>query len=60
MSLSDAQKKATRKYNNKTYRDFRTPIRKELFDEINNWCKNRGISRAEFIRRAWTVIKKGE
>lgn len=60
MPISDAQKRARKKYNDKTYKDFRAPIRKEIFEEIHRWCEENGKSHADFIRMAWEIIKGGK
>jgi len=47
MATSTAVK---RKYNEKTYTDWRTPLRNEIFSKIEDLRAQSGLSRAEFLK----------
>lgn len=49
-----------RRYNDKTYTQFRAALRNEDYAEIDCYCKNKGWSKAEFLKRAFEKIKEGE
>ncbi len=39
-------------YRKENYKYFSTVIKPEIKDRIDNYCKEAGISKAEFLRRA--------
>ena len=46
------------RYIDKTYTSFSVRLRNETFDEIDAWLKERGISRASFIKTAFDIMQK--
>lgn len=46
-----------RRYNSKTYTQFRADLRNEDYAEINEYIQSRGWSKAEFIRKAYEMTK---
>ena len=60
------QRVANRKYEekNKNKRkqmsgNFQTMIPRDLFDEINAFLKERNMTKVDFIRRAYEIMKSG-
>lgn len=60
-----ASRVARRKYEekNKKWRkeknaNFQTMIPRELFEEINAFLTEKGITKVEFIRKAYEIMKK--
>lgn len=49
-----------RRYNDKTYTQFRAALRKEDYAEIDAFCQSKGWSKAEFVKRAYNMLKKDE
>lgn len=49
-----------RRYNDKTYTQFRADLRNEVYAEIDDYCKSKGLSKAEFLKRAFEKIKERE
>lgn len=47
-----------RRYNEKTYTQFRADLRNEEYAEIDAYCKSRGWSKSEFIKRAYEALKQ--
>ena len=45
------------RYIDKTYTSFSVRLRNETFAEIDAWLKERGISRATFIKIAFDMIQ---
>ena len=45
------------RYIDKTYTSFSVRLRNETFAEIDAWLKERGISRATFIKIAFDLIQ---
>ena len=45
------------RYIDKTYTSFSVRLRNETFAEIDAWLKDRGISRATFIKIAFDMIQ---
>ena len=41
-----------RRYNEKSYKNFRAAIKPDLYDRIDEYLKDEGISRPEFLLRA--------
>jgi len=39
-------------YAKQHYKQFKTDVKPEIKDRIDNYCKETGISKAEFLRRA--------
>ena len=54
---SKAQTRASYKYNKKTYKQFNVQIKPELWQEIMDYCKDNGISRAEFLKQSLEQLK---
>ena len=48
------------RYLDKTYTQFNVRLRNEDFDEITAFLEEKGWSRAEFIRKAYEIIKAEE
>ena len=46
-----------RRYNEKTYTQFRADLRNEDYAEINEFCKKKGWSKADFIKAAYELLK---
>lgn len=46
------------RYIDKTYTSFSVRLRNETFAEIDAWLKDRGMSRATFIRNAFDIMQK--
>lgn len=46
-----------RRYNDKTYTRFYADLRNETFAEIDTWLKERGMSRATFIKSAFDIMQ---
>ncbi len=40
------------RYNKKAYRAFNVQIKPELFEKIDNYCKENGLSRSQFLELA--------
>ena len=45
------------RYIDKTYTSFSVRLRNETFTEIDAWLKDRGISRAKFIKIAFGIMQ---
>lgn len=45
------------RYIDKTYTPFSVRLRNETFAEIDAWLKERGISRATFIKTAYDMMQ---
>lgn len=45
------------RYIDKTYTSFSVRLRNETFAEIDAWLKERGMSRATFIRNAFDIMQ---
>ena len=45
------------RYINKTYTSFNVHLRNETFAEIDAWLKERGMSRATFIKTAFDMMQ---
>ena len=45
------------RYIDKTYTSFSVRLRNETFAEIDAWLKERGISRATFIKSAFDMMQ---
>ena len=45
------------RYIDKTYTSFSVRLRNETFAEIDAWLKERGISRAKFIKSAFELMQ---
>jgi hypothetical protein len=46
-----------RRYNDKTYTQFRAPMRNEDYAEIDAFIRSKGWSKAEFIKAAYAALK---
>ena len=46
-----------RRYNEKNYKNFRAAIKPNLYDQIDEYLKQEGISRPEFLLRAIENMK---
>lgn len=49
-----------RRYNSKTYTQFRADLHNEDYAEIDAYCKARGWSKADFIKHAYAEMTKDE
>jgi metal-responsive CopG/Arc/MetJ family transcriptional regulator len=49
------------RYNSKTYKQFNVQIKPELFEQIDNYCKEHELSRSQFLQQAINALtnKKG-
>lgn len=45
------------RYNSKTYKQFNVQIKPELFEQINSYCEQNGISRSQFLQLAIDTLK---
>lgn len=45
------------RYIDKTYTSFSVRLRNETFYEIDAWLKDRGMSRATFIKTAYDIMQ---
>lgn len=45
------------RYIDKNYTSFSVRLRNETFAEIDAWLKDRGMSRAKFIRTAFDIMQ---
>lgn len=48
------------KYNQKTYKAFNVQLRPELFNRIDQYCKEQSISRAQFLARAIDMLSPAQ
>ncbi len=64
--MSDTKRRTTtstavkRRYNDKTYTQFRAPMRNEEYAEIDAFIQSKGWSKAEFIREAYDHLRAAE
>lgn len=49
MPKTEAQKRANKKYKEKTYRNIQAAIKKAEYEMIDAYCKKTGISKARLI-----------
>ena len=47
-----------RRYNEKHYKRFLADIKIEFFDELTEFIESEGISRSEFLARAFEALKE--
>ena len=47
------------RYNKKTYKAFNVQIKPELFEKIESYCKENGLSRSQFLELAIKTLKNG-
>lgn len=47
------------RYNKKTYKAFNVQIKPELFEKIDSYCKENGLSRSQFLELAIKTLKNG-
>ncbi len=40
------------KYNDKTYSQFNVRVQPELFERIENYCKDNNLSRSQFLQKS--------
>ena len=45
------------KYNKKAYENFNVRLKPELFKIIDNYCKENGLSRSQFLEKAIETLK---
>lgn len=48
------------RYNKKNYKQFSTQIKPELYEEINNFCKNNNLSKPAFLKLAIDTLLKNK
>lgn len=46
------------KYNKKAYRSFSTQIKPDLFERIDKYCKEQGLSRSQFLAKAIDLMEQ--
>lgn len=46
------------RYIDKTYTEFRAKLRNEDYAEIDEFIQSRGWSKAEFVKKAYEIIKE--
>lgn len=46
-----------RRYNDKTYTQFRAPLRNEDYNEIAAFIQSKGWSKADFVKAAYELLK---
>ena len=49
-----------RRYNDKTYTQFRAPLRNEVYIEIDKYIQSHGWSKADFVKKAYEIMQKAE
>ena len=52
MPRSDAQKRADKKYHEKTYKAFTVNAKISEYDKITAYCEKNGISKAQLLLKA--------
>ncbi len=52
MPRSDAQKRADKKYHEKTYKAFTVNAKITEYEKINAYCEENGISKAQLLLKA--------
>ena len=61
MPLSDAQKKANKKWNNNNLKTFSVSLYKKEYELLDNYCKKNNISKSKLIKdRLLDIIKPEE
>lgn len=58
--LSKTSSEVKYRYNKKTYKAFNVQIKPELFEKIDNYCKQNNISRSMFLDIAINELSKQE
>lgn len=48
------------RYIDKTYTEFRARLRNEDYAEIDEFCKSKGWSKAEFVKAAYELLKESK
>lgn len=46
-----------KQYNKSNYKQFKASIKPDLFERINKYCADMGISKADFLRRAIDMLE---
>lgn len=44
------------KYNKKAYENFNVRLKPELFNRLDTYCKENGLSRSEFLLKAINIL----
>ena len=60
MARSDAQKKADKKYHDKTYKTFSINLRKEEYELLTKLLSNTKQSKSGFVRASMSYATKNE
>lgn len=58
--MSKTSSEVKYRYNKKTYKAFNVQIKPELFEKIDNYCKQNNISRSMFLDIAINELSKSE
>ena len=58
--MSKTSSEVKYRYNKKTYKAFNVQIKPELFEKIDNYCKQNNISRSMFLDIAINELSKQE
>lgn len=64
--MTDTKRKTTtstavkQRYIDKTYTEFRAKLRNEDYAEIDEFIQSRGWSKAEFVKRAYEIMKENK
>lgn len=58
MGKTSSQVKA--RYNKKAYKQFNVQIKPDLFNSIDAYCKENGLSRSQFLQRAIDALTKAQ
>lgn len=62
--MSESKRKTTtstavkRRYNDKTYTQFRAPLRNEVYKEIDAYIQSKCWSKADFVKKAYEIMKE--
>ena len=46
------------RYNKKAYKRFASQIKPDLFERIDKYCKEQGLSRSQFLAKAIDLMEK--
>ena len=62
--MTDTKRKSTtstavkQRFIDKTYTEFRARLRNEYYDEVDAFIRAHGWSKAEFVKRAYEILKE--
>ena len=64
--MPDTKRKTTtstavkQRYIDKTYTEFRAKLRNEDYAEIDQFIQSRGWSKADYVKKAYEIMRKNE